>query len=147
MEQPASQSDIRIILADGGTLPVQSVQVSPDRDLAMLTVFPTRATVLRPAPANAVLRQGERVYTIGNPLGLRNTVTSGVFSGYRQLDETKELLLQTDAPINPGNSGGPLIDERGLVHGINTMIVQGTQGIGFAIPVHAVYEEFPIQRP
>jgi S1-C subfamily serine protease len=56
-------------------------------------------------------------------------------------------MLQTDAPINPGNSGGPLIDERGLVHGVNTMIIRDTQGIGFAIPIQTVMEEFSIQRP
>jgi S1-C subfamily serine protease len=145
-EQQGSMADIRIILADGGTLPVQSVQASPGRDIAILTVFPTKASVLRAASPNAVLRQGERVYTIGNPIGLRNTVTSGVFSGYRQIEGIKDVLLQTDAPINPGNSGGPLIDERGIVHGINTMIVLGTQGIGFAIPIQAVYEEFSITR-
>jgi S1-C subfamily serine protease len=145
-EQQGSMADIRIILAEGATLPVQSVQASPSRDIAILTVFPTKACVLRAASPNAVLRQGERVYTIGNPIGLRNTVTSGVFSGYRQIEGIKDILLQTDAPINPGNSGGPLIDERGIVHGINTMIVLGTQGIGFAIPIQAVFEEFSITR-
>jgi serine protease Do len=147
MEKQGSQGDIKVILADGSELPVQSVQTSSGRDLALLTVFPTKATVLRPAPANAVLHQGDRVYTIGNPVGLRNTVTSGVFSGYRQMEASKDLMLQTDAPINPGNSGGPLIDERGLVHGVNTMVIRDTQGIGFAIPIQTVMEEFSIQRP
>jgi S1-C subfamily serine protease len=80
------------------------------------------------------------VYTIGSPSGLRHTVTSGVISGFRERDG--QSFIQTDAPINPGNSGGPLVDENGRVLGINTMILRDTQGIGFAIPIQAVREEF-----
>ena len=57
------------------------------------------------------------------------------------------MFLQTDAAINPGNSGGPLIDEKGYVFGVNTMILQDTEGIGFAIPIEVVYEEFAAARP
>lgn len=144
MERTAVPSDIKVFLVDGSALSAQSIQTSSSRDLALVSVS-ARGTALRPAPKNSYLRQGDRVYTIGSPVGLRNTVTSGVFSCYRQSDETKDVLLQTDAPINPGNSGGPLIDERGLVHGVNTMIIRGTQGIGFAIPIQAVLEEFSIR--
>lgn len=147
MEQSGSPADVKIFLADGSVYSVQSIQASANRDLALLRVSSIAATVLRPAPRNSILRQGDRVYTIGNPVGLRNTVTSGIFSGYRQNDATREVMLQTDAPINPGNSGGPLIDERGLVHGVNTMIISGTQGIGFAIPIQTVLEEFSISQP
>jgi S1-C subfamily serine protease len=86
------------------------------------------------------LKLGERLFTIGNPSGLAYTVTSGVFSGYR--NEGQNPMLQTDAPVNPGNSGGPLIRETGEVVGINTAVLRGTQGIGFAIPIEAVYEDF-----
>lgn len=147
MEQSGSPADIKIFLADGSMYSVQSIQASANRDLALLTVSSSSATVLRPVPRNSSLHQGDRVYTIGNPVGLRNTVTSGIFSGYRQNDATREVMLQTDAPINPGNSGGPLIDERGFVHGVNTMIISGTQGIGFAIPIQTVLEEFSIRQP
>jgi S1-C subfamily serine protease len=112
-----------------------------------VTVYSAAATPLRPAPAQAGPRQGDRVYTIGNPVGLRNTVTAGIFSGYRRHEDSGEIYLQTDAPINPGNSGGPLIDERGRVLGVNTMILQNTQGIGFAIPVTTVFEEFSLMPP
>jgi S1-C subfamily serine protease len=86
------------------------------------------------------LAVGERLYTVGNPSGLAYTVTSGVFSGERSAGEQR--LLQTDAPINPGNSGGPLLEENGEVVGINTLVLRGTQGIGFAIPIETAYEEF-----
>lgn len=146
LEQPRSHTDIKIFLADGSEFSAQSVQVSPRRDLALVTVYADKPTILRAAPANLGLKQGDKVFAIGNPSGLRNTVTSGIFSGYRQNAETKEVFLQTDAAINPGNSGGPLIDEGGQVLGINTMILQNTEGIGFAIPVAAVFEEFSISR-
>jgi serine protease Do len=89
---------------------------------------------------SANLIQGERLYTIGSPAGLEYSVTSGIFSGSR--GEGKQRLLQTDAAINPGNSGGPLITENGAVVGINTLVLSGTQGIGFAIPIESVYREF-----
>jgi len=147
MEQPLRTSDIKIILADGTEFTANSTQTSPTRDLALLSVYTAKAVVLPQASKNTALNQGDRVFTIGNPVGLRNTVTAGVFSGYRQHRETGEILLQTDAPINPGNSGGPLIDELGRVHGINTMILRDTQGIGFAIPIREVFEEFSITPP
>ncbi|MRR07125.1 MAG: trypsin-like serine protease [Deltaproteobacteria bacterium] len=146
MEQSGSPADVKVFLVDGSVFSVQSIQASPNRDLALLTVPSTRATALRLAPKNSSLHQGDRVYAVGNPVGLRNTVTSGIFSGYRKNEATREVMLQTDAPINPGNSGGPLIDEHGFVHGINTMIISGTQGIGFAIPIQTVAEEFLISQ-
>ena len=147
LEKPRSTSDIKVFLADGSEYTAQSAQVSAKRDLAILSLYSAKATVLRPAAPTRALQQGDKVYTIGNPVGLRNTVTSGIFSGYRQSKETGEVMLQTDAPINPGNSGGPLIDERGQVHGVNTMIIRDTQGIGFAIPIQAVFDEFSITPP
>jgi len=81
MEQSGTPADIKVILADGSVYPVQSIQASAGRDLALLTVSSTAATVLRPAPRNSSLRQGDRVYTIGNPVGLRNTVTSRSHQG------------------------------------------------------------------
>ena len=58
-----------------------------------------------------------------------------------------EIMLQTDAPINPGNSGGPLLDEKGRVHGVNTLILRNTQSIGFAIPIKAVFDDFNLTMP
>jgi serine protease Do len=147
MEQPRSTSGIKVFLADGSEYTAQSVKVSAKRDLALLSLYSAKAVVLKTAAKGSVLKQGDKVFTIGNPSGLRNTVTSGIFSGYRQDKETGEVILQTDAPINPGNSGGPLIDERGQVYGVNFLRLRDTQGIGFAIPIQAVFEEFSITPP
>ncbi|MBM9614506.1 trypsin-like peptidase domain-containing protein [Desulfobulbus rhabdoformis] len=144
MESPLISSEIKIFLIDGTELSASATQLSPTHDLALLTAYTSGAVPLPAAPHNAILQQGQRVFTIGNPVGLRNTITAGIFSGYRKHITTGELMLQTDAPINPGNSGGPLIDEQGRVHGINTMIIRNTQGIGFAIPIQRVFEEFSI---
>ncbi|MFV0438646.1 MAG: trypsin-like peptidase domain-containing protein [Desulfopila sp.] len=134
--------DIAIVLADGSRHAVNFFLLSDGHDLALLSLYINDIGYLSPPPAGTRLQQGDRVYTIGSPAGLRNTVTAGVFSGYRKDPENGHLFLQTDAPINPGNSGGPLIDEKGYVQGVNTMILRDTQGIGFAIPIATVFEEF-----
>ncbi len=91
------------------------------------------------------LRIGEWVLAIGNPFGLSHTVTAGIVSakgrviGAGQYDD----FIQTDASINPGNSGGPLFNTRGEVVGINTAIIAGGTGIGFATPVNLVKELVP----
>jgi serine protease Do len=81
---------------------------------------------------------GEWVMAIGNPFGLGQTVTSGIVSAKERVigSGPYDDFIQTDASINPGNSGGPLINSNGEVIGINTAIVAGGQGIGFAIPVN-----------
>jgi S1-C subfamily serine protease len=90
------------------------------------------------------LQVGQKVYAIGNPFGLAGTLTRGIVSSIRQVQEPDGLVIeeaiQTDAAINPGNSGGPLLNWHGEVIGINTMIasngVQQSAGIGFAIPIN-----------
>jgi S1-C subfamily serine protease len=87
------------------------------------------------------LQPGETAIAIGNPLGLDNTVTEGIISatgrssGQVGIPAGRVNFIQTDAAINPGNSGGPLLNQRGEVIGINTAIIQGAQGLGFAIPI------------
>jgi S1-C subfamily serine protease len=90
------------------------------------------------------LQVGQKVYAIGNPFGLSGTMTRGIVSSIRQVREpngaTIDEAIQTDAAINPGNSGGPLMNWRGEVIGINTMILSSVNqnaGIGFAIPINA----------
>lgn len=89
------------------------------------------------------LQVGQKVYAIGNPFGLSGTLTSGIVSSIRQVQEpdgvTIDEAIQTDAAINPGNSGGPLLNSHGEVIGINTMIASSVgqnAGIGFAIPIN-----------
>ncbi len=90
------------------------------------------------------LQVGQKVYAIGNPFGLAGTLTRGIVSSIRQVQEPDGLVIdeaiQTDAAINPGNSGGPLLNWHGEVIGINTMIasngVEQSAGIGFAIPIN-----------
>ena len=130
-------------LVDGTTFGALHAEYAPNRDLALFSLPTTHCSPIAVGHSTA-LTFGQRLYTIGNPLGLAFTATSGVFSGVRGSGEDR--YLQTDAPINPGNSGGPLITEDGQVVGINTMVLRGTQGIGFAIPIEAVYEDFPEVR-
>ncbi len=89
------------------------------------------------------LQVGQRVYAIGNPFGLAGSLTQGIVSSIRQVQEPDGLVIdeaiQTDAAINPGNSGGPLLNWHGEVIGINTMIASSvgqSAGIGFAIPIN-----------
>ena len=147
LSKPLSASDIKIRFADGREQTVYSFRLSPKRDLALLLVTMPNNEVLTPATERNRMQQGDRVFAIGNPSGLSHTVTSGVYSGYREWKERGEVMLQTDAPINPGNSGGPLIDEQGRVHGVNTMILRDTQGIGFAIPIKAAFDDFGLEAP
>lgn len=92
------------------------------------------------------LQPGEWAIAIGNPLGLDNTVTTGIISATGRssaqvgVSDKRINFIQTDAAINPGNSGGPLLNQKGEVIGINTAIIQGAQGLGFAIPINAAQE-------
>ncbi|MGH8000240.1 MAG: HhoA/HhoB/HtrA family serine endopeptidase [Brasilonema sp.] len=88
------------------------------------------------------LQPGEWAIAIGNPLGLDNSVTTGIISATGRTSnqigapDKRVEYLQTDAAINPGNSGGPLLNAQGQVIGMNTAIIQGAQGLGFAIPIN-----------
>jgi S1-C subfamily serine protease len=88
------------------------------------------------------IKPGEWAIAIGNPLGLDNTVTAGIISGTGRSSGTigapdkRVSFIQTDAAINPGNSGGPLLNQEGQVIGMNTAIIGGAQGLGFAIPIN-----------
>jgi serine protease Do len=142
MEKGVTASDIKIILFDGSEYNANYLVVSQEHDLALLSLYTNEANILKRPPLAKPLRQGDKVYTIGSPVGLRHTVTAGIFSGYRKKANSDQRYLQTDAAINPGNSGGPLINEEGYVYGVNTMILKNTEGIGFAIPIETVYQEF-----
>jgi serine protease Do len=132
-------SRIVVTLLDGREVQADLLGSDHDADLAVLKLA---AGNLRAVPLgrSSDLLIGETVVAIGNPFGLSHTVTMGVLSaiGRTVPSESGERLftdfLQTDASINPGNSGGPLVNLAGEVIGINTAIVSGANGIGFAIP-------------
>jgi serine protease Do len=116
-----------------------SVQTSAKHDLALLRISCGGSPSI-PLAKSSALRLGEQVYAIGNPLGIRRTVSAGVVSGPIVVEG--ETYIQTDVPINPGNSGGPLISPGGEVVGVNTMIVANAQGLSFSIPIETVRREF-----
>jgi S1-C subfamily serine protease len=140
----AALSGFTAMLPDGTEYKGLHAQSSDNLDLALFQLPASHCPHV--AIGRSVgLQVGSRLYTVGNPSGLAYTVTSGIFSGERI--QGTQRLLQTDAPINPGNSGGPLINESGAVVGVNSMVLRGTQGIGFAIPIEAVLAEFPAIGP
>ena len=136
-------TQLKVHLADGRELPGEVVGGDEVTDVALVKVDATGLPAVRQGDSES-LKVGQVVLAIGNALGLPGgpTVSAGVVSALgRPLpgsDFIFEGLIQTDAAINPGNSGGPLLDLSGAVIGINTAMVPFAQGVGFAIPVHAV---------
>ncbi len=127
-----------IVKPRGRTVEAKLVGQDRETDLAILKIEEKGLPFLDLADSDTV-RQGQIVMAFGSPLGLDNTLTLGVVSAVaRQLEtDAPVVYIQTDAPINPGNSGGALVDVRGRLVGINTLIFTqsgGSQGIGFAIP-------------
>ena len=117
----------------------------PSHDLALLQIdLPNLVPAVLADSKNLVV--GQKVYAIGNPFGLQGTMTTGIISAIRSIHgpqgATIDNAIQTDAAINPGNSGGPLLNSRGEVIGINSLIATGNEGveqnagIGFAIPIN-----------
>jgi S1-C subfamily serine protease len=136
---------VEVTLSDKHKYSAQVVLQDKAHDLALLQI---NAPNLTPAVLSESrdLQVGQNVYAIGNPFGLNGTMTTGIISSIRSVREpqgaTIENALQTDAAINPGNSGGPLLNARGEVIGMNTLIATGgaeqSSGIGFAIPVDTI---------
>ena len=145
-------SAARVTLADQSTYAAKLVGAFPDRDLAVLRIDAPKSK-LPPIPIGTSrdLVVGQRVYAIGNPFGLDQTLTLGIVSALNREIEafnnrTIRGVIQTDAAINPGNSGGPLLDSAGRLIGINAQIASpsgASAGIGFAIPVDEVNRVVP----
>ncbi len=139
---------LSVTLYDQKTYDAELVGADPLKDIAVLKITPTTPLVpIRRVPADTEIVVGQKTIAIGNPFGLDHTLTTGVVSALGR--EVKGIggvtirdMVQTDAAINPGNSGGPLIDSRGQLIGMNTMIFSksgSSAGIGFAVP-HTVIQ-------
>ena len=135
----ANADDIQVLLYDGRIAKATLVGADEETDLAVLKIDAGNLPVAKIADSHA-LRAGDVVLAIGNPLGLNQTVTMGIVSAVgRQLSSSSaEDFIQTDAAINLGNSGGALVNARGELVGINTLLIgrqANAEGIGFAIPI------------
>jgi serine protease Do len=131
---------IQVTLADGSSAPAEVLGDDPPSDLAVVRFATEEEPTVATLGEAGDLVVGQLVVAIGNPLGFQRSVTTGVVSavGRSIRGESGRLIenvIQTDAAINPGNSGGPLADASARVVGINTAIIGGAQGIGFAVPV------------
>jgi serine protease Do len=138
-----------VVMSDGKTYPAKVVSRDTVNDAAFVRIAASNLPAIALADSGSV-KVGQKVVAIGNALGqFQNTVTEGIISGIGRgitagdqtgaASEQLENVFQTDAAINPGNSGGPLVNLDGQVVGMNTAVAgQGSQNIGFAIPINDV---------
>jgi S1-C subfamily serine protease len=154
---------VEVTLSDKHKYKATVVTVDKGHDLALLKIDAPNLVPATLAETSTGLTVGQRVYAIGNPFGLSGTMTRGIISAIRSVRSPAngspiEDAIQTDASVNPGNSGGPLLNSRGEVIGITTMIASNgadqSSGIGFAIPINtakAVLDDFAkygrVRRP
>jgi len=110
--------------------------VDLENDLALLKVEGKGFPFVRVGDANSLL-VGERVYVIGSPQGLENTISEGILSGIREIS-SKKRILQMTAPISPGSSGGPVFNAKGEVVGVATFLIEETQNLNFALPINLI---------
>jgi serine protease Do len=135
---------VRLHDSDGAEYRARVVGIDPETDVAVLKIDPRGPLTPVNIGNSDAVQVGDWAVAIGSPFGLEASVTAGIVSALgRNIDGPLQLqrFIQTDAAINPGNSGGPLLNIRGEVIGINTMIATqsgGYQGIGFALPINMV---------
>ena len=152
---------VEVTLYDKHKYKATVVGIDKQHDLALLLINAPNLTPATLSQSNGLV-VGQRVYAIGNPFGLSGTMTRGIISAIRSIGVQNgspiEDAIQTDAAVNPGNSGGPLLNSRGEVIGITTLIASAgadqSAGIGFAIPINtakAVLDDFAkygrVRRP
>ncbi|MCM1983393.1 HhoA/HhoB/HtrA family serine endopeptidase [Lyngbya confervoides] len=131
---------VTVVLKDGRQLEGKVLGADALTDVAVIKIEADNLPTLSLGNSEAI-QPGEWAIAIGNPLGLDNTVTVGIISATGRsssevgIPDQRVNFIQTDAAINPGNSGGPLLNQAGQVIGVNTAIISGAQGLGFAIPI------------
>jgi len=149
-------AELQVTFHDGTVVRAEIIGRDPDSDLAVIRVD-VSASRLYPVELgdSDTLEIGQRAMAVGNPFGLRGTLTTGIISGLGRslpLGRASAVIggrfsipeiIQTDAAINPGNSGGPLLDSEGHVIGVNTAYDATAGGIGFAVPVNTVKRVVP----
>jgi S1-C subfamily serine protease len=136
---PKLVNSVTVTLHDGRQFPASIKGYDEVTDIALLEIVPNGVQLpVADLGDSDALRVGEWVIAIGNPLGLDHTVTLGIVSakGRTGFGGQFDDFLQTDAAINPGNSGGPLLNAMGKIVGINTLVLERTQGLSFAIPIN-----------
>ncbi|ABG53964.1 peptidase S1 and S6, chymotrypsin/Hap [Trichodesmium erythraeum IMS101] len=132
---------VEVVLKDGRRLQGKVLGTDSLTDVAVVKIDAGSLPTVKIGDSNN-LQPGEWAIAIGNPLGLDNSVTVGIISATGRssndvgVPDKRVGFIQTDAAINPGNSGGPLLNQNGEVIGINTAIIDGAQGLGFAIPIN-----------
>jgi S1-C subfamily serine protease len=137
----ADADTVVVALKDGRELKGRVLGTDSLTDVAVIKIDANNLPTVNVGNSDQ-LRSGEWAIAIGNPLGLDNTVTVGIISATGRtssqvrVPDKRVNFIQTDAAINPGNSGGPLLNQRGEVIGMNTAIIGGAQGLGFAIPIN-----------
>lgn len=144
---------INVTLLDGSEYKAKLVGKDISNDIAVLKINPPEGVELDyiELGVSKDLQVGQKVIAIGNPFGLKSTLTAGVISSLGRTLKAKnnrimQGIIQTDAAINPGNSGGPLIDTEGQLIGMNTAIFspsRASAGIGFAVPVNTIKKVVP----
>lgn len=137
----AGATKVTVTLKDGRTVDGKVKGIDRVTDVAVVEIAEKNLPSIQLGNSEQI-KPGEWAIAIGNPLGLDNTVTAGIVSGTGRTGaeigaaDKRVSFIQTDAAINPGNSGGPLLNAGGQVIGMNTAILRGAQGLGFAIPIN-----------
>jgi tetratricopeptide (TPR) repeat protein len=131
-------SDVRVKRGSKGEKVEGVIYADPENDLAIIKLEGKNFPAVKLGDADKV-RVGERIYVIGSPRGLENTISEGIISGIREVNGTRKILQMT-ASISPGSSGGPVFNEKGEVVGVATFLIEETQNLNFAMPVNPVIE-------